>query len=153
MLYRGSPLEALQRVSEVLSIYWELVTMSDVPVDWRCQHEYTETFGSTTDLSISTEHFTGGNHFHLKTAQINYVVILPPVVTDCLFFFFFLQQVMVGDQQSPHTEDQLETCTSLASSLPLSVEDCCSYLLSTVSLHKRYQCLVSSLFLLKSHVP
>lgn len=68
MLYRGSPLEALQRVSEVLSVYWELVTMSDVPVDWRCQHEYTETFGSTTDLSTSTEHFTGGNHFHLKTA-------------------------------------------------------------------------------------
>lgn len=89
MLYRGSPLEALQRVSEVLSVYWELVTMSDVPVDWRCQHEYTETFGSTTDLSTesSTEHFTGGNHFHLKT--VNYVVILPPVVTDCLFLFFF----------------------------------------------------------------
>lgn len=82
MLYRGSPLEALQRVSEVLSVYWELVTMSDVPVDWRCQHEYTETFGSTTELFIelstesSTAHFTGGNHFHLKTSQIKYAAIL-----------------------------------------------------------------------------
>ncbi|XP_026189455.1 macrophage colony-stimulating factor 1b isoform X1 [Mastacembelus armatus] len=50
MLYRGSPLEALQKASEVLSIYWELVTTSNAPVDWRCQHEYTETFGSTTEL-------------------------------------------------------------------------------------------------------
>ncbi|KAM9856223.1 macrophage colony-stimulating factor 1b [Aulostomus maculatus] len=49
MLYRGSPTEALQRASEVLSVYWELVTMSDTPVDWRCQHEYTEVFDSTTD--------------------------------------------------------------------------------------------------------
>ncbi|KAM7411672.1 hypothetical protein PAMA_021588 [Pampus argenteus] len=60
MLYRGSPLEALQRASEVLSVYWELVTTGDTPVDWRCQHEYTEVFGSTTDLytDSSTQHFT-----------------------------------------------------------------------------------------------
>ncbi|KAM6924847.1 macrophage colony-stimulating factor 1b [Xenentodon cancila] len=50
ILYRGSPSEALQKVSEVLAVYWELVTTSDSPVDWTCQHEYTETFGSTTDL-------------------------------------------------------------------------------------------------------
>ncbi|KAI3357609.1 hypothetical protein L3Q82_016019, partial [Scortum barcoo] len=49
MLYRGSPSEALQRASEVLSVYWELVTKSDTPVDWRCQHDYTETFSSTTE--------------------------------------------------------------------------------------------------------
>ncbi|XP_045912872.1 macrophage colony-stimulating factor 1b isoform X3 [Micropterus dolomieu] len=60
MLYRGSPTEALQRASEVLSVYWELVTTSDAPVDWRCQHEYTETFGSTTELPTesTTQYFT-----------------------------------------------------------------------------------------------
>lgn len=55
MLSRGSPSEALRKVSEVLSVYWELVTTSDAPVDWRCQHEYTETFGSTTDSELYTE--------------------------------------------------------------------------------------------------
>nr|XP_043895118.1 macrophage colony-stimulating factor 1b isoform X2 [Solea senegalensis] len=54
MLYRGSPTEALQRASEVLSIYLELVTTSNAPVDWRCQHEYTEIFGSTTELFTET---------------------------------------------------------------------------------------------------
>ncbi|XP_071331102.1 macrophage colony-stimulating factor 1b isoform X3 [Trachinotus anak] len=63
MLYRGSPTEALQRASEVLTVYWELVTTSDMPVDWRCQHEYSETFESTTELSTkspteSPTHFT-----------------------------------------------------------------------------------------------
>ncbi|XP_029995167.1 macrophage colony-stimulating factor 1b isoform X2 [Sphaeramia orbicularis] len=60
MLYRGSPSEALQRASEVLSVYWELVTMSDAPVDWTCQHEYTETFGSSTDFPTESpsQHFT-----------------------------------------------------------------------------------------------
>ncbi|XP_045912874.1 macrophage colony-stimulating factor 1b isoform X5 [Micropterus dolomieu] len=105
MLYRGSPTEALQRASEVLSVYWELVTTSDAPVDWRCQHEYTETFGSTTELPTesTTQYFT----------------------------------VMVGSQRRPRIGDQPETCTSLASSSPPSVEDCSSYLLSTVSSHKR----------------
>ncbi|XP_053173471.1 macrophage colony-stimulating factor 1b [Scomber japonicus] len=60
MLYRGSPSEALQRASEVLSVYWELVTTSDTPVDWRCQHEYTEVISSTTELSTesTTQHYT-----------------------------------------------------------------------------------------------
>ncbi|XP_047463037.1 macrophage colony-stimulating factor 1b isoform X2 [Mugil cephalus] len=60
MLYRGPPSEALQRASEVLSVYWELVTTSDAPVDWRCQHEYTESFSSSTELSTAwpTEYFT-----------------------------------------------------------------------------------------------
>ncbi|XP_005448802.1 macrophage colony-stimulating factor 1b isoform X1 [Oreochromis niloticus] len=64
VLYRGSPSDALQKVSEVLTVYWELVTTSDAPVDWRCQHEYTETFGSTTELYTElytesiTQHFT-----------------------------------------------------------------------------------------------
>lgn len=59
--YRGSPLEALQKVSEVLAVYWELVRTTNSPVDWRCQHEYTETFGSTTDMPIEStaQDFTG----------------------------------------------------------------------------------------------
>ncbi|XP_022057614.1 macrophage colony-stimulating factor 1b isoform X2 [Acanthochromis polyacanthus] len=56
MLYRGSPSDALQKVSEVLSVYWELVTTRDTPVDWKCQNEYTEIFSSATELS--TESFT-----------------------------------------------------------------------------------------------
>lgn len=77
MLYRGSPSEALQRASEVLSVYWELVTTSDVPVDWRCQHDYTETFGSTTEQSTvsgvsPTQHFTGGNLYLLENSVTNY---------------------------------------------------------------------------------
>ena len=65
MHYRGSTSEALQRASEVLSVYWELVTMSDAPVDWRCQHEYTEIYGSTTELYTESpaQYFTGGNLF------------------------------------------------------------------------------------------
>ncbi|XP_071776912.1 macrophage colony-stimulating factor 1b [Centroberyx gerrardi] len=60
MPFTGSPTEALQRALEVLSAYWELVTTSDTPVDWRCQREYTEAFGSTTELSTnpSTQHLT-----------------------------------------------------------------------------------------------
>lgn len=58
--YRGSPSEALQRALEVLFLYWELVTTSEAPVDWRCQHEYAEIFDSTTEqlTDTPTESFT-----------------------------------------------------------------------------------------------
>ncbi|XP_040050260.2 macrophage colony-stimulating factor 1b isoform X1 [Gasterosteus aculeatus] len=61
-LHRGSTSEALQRASEVLSAYWELVTTSDAAVDWRCQHEYTDAFGSTPELYTEspTPYFTDG---------------------------------------------------------------------------------------------
>ncbi|KAK9514832.1 hypothetical protein VZT92_025519 [Zoarces viviparus] len=61
ILYRGSTSEALQRASDVLSVYWELVKTSNAPVDWRCQQEYTEIFGSTTEYYTEspTQHFTG----------------------------------------------------------------------------------------------
>uniref|UniRef100_A0A665T733 Colony stimulating factor 1b (macrophage) n=1 Tax=Echeneis naucrates TaxID=173247 RepID=A0A665T733_ECHNA len=49
IVYTGSPTEALQSASEVLTVYWELVTASDTPVDWRCQHEYTEIFDCSTE--------------------------------------------------------------------------------------------------------
>ncbi|KAM4609674.1 macrophage colony-stimulating factor 1b isoform 2-T2 [Polymixia lowei] len=60
MPFKGSPSEALRRALEVLSAYWELVTTGDSPVDWRCQREYTEAFGVTTELwtNIPTEHLT-----------------------------------------------------------------------------------------------
>lgn len=73
MLYSSSPIEALQRASEVLSDYWELVTKSDVPLDWRCQHEYTESFGSTTELSTepSTQYFTGERLYLLENSLMD----------------------------------------------------------------------------------
>ncbi|KAM3871763.1 macrophage colony-stimulating factor 1b [Diretmus argenteus] len=60
MSFKGSPSEALHSALEVLSLYWDLVTTSDSPVDWRCQREYTETIGSTTELFTNqpTEHLT-----------------------------------------------------------------------------------------------
>lgn len=78
MLYRGSPSEALQRASEVLSVYWELVTTSDAPVDWRCQHEYTETFGSTTELYTESPppHFTGVNLSRAEGSVMNFANLL-----------------------------------------------------------------------------
>ncbi|XP_070695968.1 macrophage colony-stimulating factor 1b isoform X3 [Pempheris klunzingeri] len=72
MLYRGSPSEALQKASEVLSVYWELVTTSDAPLDWTCQHEYTEIFGSTTELSTAEsprQHFTGNGRNSAKASH------------------------------------------------------------------------------------
>jgi len=62
LVCRGSTVEALQMASEALSVYWELVTTSAAPVDWRCQDEYAETFGSTTAelyTESPTPHFTG----------------------------------------------------------------------------------------------
>ncbi|XP_026010670.1 macrophage colony-stimulating factor 1b isoform X4 [Astatotilapia calliptera] len=109
VLYRGSPSDALQKVLEVLMVYWELVTTSDAPVDWRCQHEYTETFGSTTELytELYTESIT--QHFTVMTE----------ILCRAL------------------RENQSVTCTSWVSSSHLSVEDCCSFLLSTASSHTR----------------
>ncbi|TNN48732.1 hypothetical protein EYF80_041036 [Liparis tanakae] len=63
LVYRGSTLEALQMASEALSVYRELVTTNDAPVDWRCQDEYAETFGSTSAelyTESPTPHFTEG---------------------------------------------------------------------------------------------
>ncbi|XP_072304664.1 macrophage colony-stimulating factor 1b [Eucyclogobius newberryi] len=60
MLYRSSPSEALQRALEVLTLYWELVTMSEAPIDWTCQNEYTESLSSTTELPAesTTQYYT-----------------------------------------------------------------------------------------------
>lgn len=139
MLYRGSPSEALQRASEVLSVYWELVTTSDAPVDWSCQNEYTESFSSTTELSTEspTEYFTGGNLSLLERFCDELCRCLEPLRSQIMCPF--LQTVMIGTQRRRLKQDQLETCTSSGSSLHPSAEDCCSYWLSTVSSHTRYQ--------------
>lgn len=150
MLYSSSPIEALQRASEVLSDYWELVTKSDVPLDWRCQHEYTESFGSTTELSTepSTQYFTGEDLYLLESALMDHRVLrisLKKTNQKNVWFFFFKQKVMGENQQRHHTETLSETCTSSASSSLLSAEDCCSFSLSTASSHKRYTCICSAI--------
>ncbi|KAL1021544.1 hypothetical protein UPYG_G00014610 [Umbra pygmaea] len=53
MSIQSSPSEALQRVEDVLSKYWELVTTSNMPVDWSCVMEYTDT-ALPTELSLTT---------------------------------------------------------------------------------------------------
>ncbi|XP_061634674.1 macrophage colony-stimulating factor 1b isoform X3 [Phyllopteryx taeniolatus] len=49
VLYRGSPGEALQKASRVLSVYLELVTKSDAPMNWSCQYEYSKFLSSSTE--------------------------------------------------------------------------------------------------------
>ncbi|XP_013871792.1 macrophage colony-stimulating factor 1b isoform X2 [Austrofundulus limnaeus] len=61
MVHRGSPLDALRKVSEVLTVYWELAATCDSPVDWRCQDEYSETFSSPTEelpVESTSQYFT-----------------------------------------------------------------------------------------------
>ncbi|CAB1329346.1 unnamed protein product [Coregonus sp. 'balchen'] len=50
MSFSSSPSEALGRVQDVLSEYWELVTTRDSPVDWSCEREYTDTAEPPTAL-------------------------------------------------------------------------------------------------------
>ena len=64
--FRESPSVALARVQEILSVYWELVTTSNTPVDWDCQREYAESselathlYTSPTELSTQLSSTTG----------------------------------------------------------------------------------------------
>lgn len=62
IVHRGSPLDALRKVSEVLNVYWELAATGGSPVDWRCQDEYSETFSSPTEelpAESTSQYFTG----------------------------------------------------------------------------------------------
>ncbi|KAJ8016135.1 hypothetical protein DPEC_G00004040 [Dallia pectoralis] len=52
MSLHSTPSEALWKVHNVLSEYWELVTSSD-PINWRCEREYTDT-ARPTELSLTT---------------------------------------------------------------------------------------------------
>ncbi|KAG7247680.1 hypothetical protein CRUP_032348 [Coryphaenoides rupestris] len=51
--FKQSPLEALQRALEVLSVYWELVTTRETPVDWQCESEYSVAFVLSTEVPTS----------------------------------------------------------------------------------------------------
>ncbi|CAL8367747.1 unnamed protein product [Lota lota] len=58
--FQQSPLEALRRALEVLSVYWELMTTMEAPVDWQCESEYTVAFVVSTEVptNLPTDHFT-----------------------------------------------------------------------------------------------
>ncbi|XP_034552076.1 macrophage colony-stimulating factor 1b isoform X1 [Notolabrus celidotus] len=112
MLYRGSPSEALQKASEVFSAYWELVTTSEAPVDWRCQHEYTESFGSTTELFTEspTEHLTesyGSNSekaLHRRTDRDLYKLgfIIASICGGLLFILTLYCLISQKKTHNPH---------------------------------------------------
>uniref|UniRef100_A0A673LWD0 Colony stimulating factor 1b (macrophage) n=1 Tax=Sinocyclocheilus rhinocerous TaxID=307959 RepID=A0A673LWD0_9TELE len=44
--YNESPVQALQRVEEVLSLYLHLITTTNTPVNWTCEQEYTPSTSS-----------------------------------------------------------------------------------------------------------
>lgn len=60
MSFSSSPSEALGRVQDVLSEYWELVTTRDSPVDWSCEREYRDTQEPPTALPTAFSLTTGG---------------------------------------------------------------------------------------------
>uniref|UniRef100_A0A672R389 Colony stimulating factor 1b (macrophage) n=1 Tax=Sinocyclocheilus grahami TaxID=75366 RepID=A0A672R389_SINGR len=54
--YNESPVQALQRVEEVLSLYLHLITTTNTPVNWTCEQEYSSNMPPTvTQLTTSTE--------------------------------------------------------------------------------------------------
>ncbi|KAG7256879.1 hypothetical protein CRUP_028363 [Coryphaenoides rupestris] len=67
--FKQSPLEALQRALEVLSVYWELVTTRETPVDWQCESEYSVAFVLSTEVPTSPPTYlftTGGSLVSLR---------------------------------------------------------------------------------------
>uniref|UniRef100_A0A671R3H6 Colony stimulating factor 1b (macrophage) n=1 Tax=Sinocyclocheilus anshuiensis TaxID=1608454 RepID=A0A671R3H6_9TELE len=53
--YNESPVQALQRVEEVLSLYLHLITTTNTPVNWTCEDEYSSNLPPTvTQLTTST---------------------------------------------------------------------------------------------------
>lgn len=58
--YKESPVQALQRVEEVLSLYLHLITSINTPVNWTCEQEYSSSEPPTvTQLTTSTEAAVG----------------------------------------------------------------------------------------------
>ncbi|KAK7135493.1 hypothetical protein R3I94_014228 [Phoxinus phoxinus] len=54
--YNETPVQALQRVEEVLSLYLHLITSTNTPVNWTCEQEYNINVPPTeTPLTASTE--------------------------------------------------------------------------------------------------
>ena len=62
MSFQQSSLEALGRALEVLSVYWELMTTMEGPVDWQCESEYTVAFVVSTEVTtnLPPAHLTTG---------------------------------------------------------------------------------------------
>ncbi|RXN20201.1 macrophage colony-stimulating factor 2 isoform X1 [Labeo rohita] len=58
--YNESPVQALQRVEEVLTLYLHLITTTNTPVNWTCEQEYSSNLPPTvTQLTPSTEAAAG----------------------------------------------------------------------------------------------
>ncbi|XP_077080652.1 macrophage colony-stimulating factor 1b isoform X1 [Siphateles boraxobius] len=58
--YNETPVQALQRVEEVLSLYLHLITSTNAPVNWTCEQEYNINVPPTeTPLTTSTEVVAG----------------------------------------------------------------------------------------------
>ncbi|KAI1892454.1 hypothetical protein AGOR_G00133530 [Albula goreensis] len=81
-VYRGSPREALERVKEVFSLYLELMSTSNSPVDWNCEEEYAENeLGSSTPLAQTT----GATECRCFNPTVDYGVSEQVSVTDSLW--------------------------------------------------------------------
>ncbi|XP_066559296.1 macrophage colony-stimulating factor 1a isoform X3 [Amia ocellicauda] len=66
--YTSSPREALERVRKVLSLYMDLMTNSNGPVNWNCEEQYSvEVPESTTILSQSTADRLGSQEPHMNS--------------------------------------------------------------------------------------
>ncbi|XP_051760351.1 macrophage colony-stimulating factor 1b isoform X2 [Ctenopharyngodon idella] len=58
--YNETPVQALQRVEEVLSLYLHLITSTNTSVNWTCEQEYSSNVSPTvTPLTTSTETAVG----------------------------------------------------------------------------------------------
>ncbi|XP_071022564.1 macrophage colony-stimulating factor 1-like [Oncorhynchus clarkii lewisi] len=100
MSFSSSPSEALGRVQDVLSEYWELVTTSDSPVDWSCEREYRDTeepptvlptaFSLTTVSSFWDSEKapqTGLDGAQVGDLKFDFMVIMPSVCGGMMFIF------------------------------------------------------------------
>lgn len=65
--YNETPVQALQRVEEVLSLYLHLITSTNTSVNWTCEQEYSSNDSPTaTPLTTST-----GECTHIKKKQVH----------------------------------------------------------------------------------
>ncbi|XP_029579623.1 uncharacterized protein LOC115168454 [Salmo trutta] len=101
MSFSSSPSEALGRVQDVLSVYWELVTTMDSPVDWSCEREYTDTAEPPTALPTALSLTTVSTFWDSEKApqtgldgdqdgdlyKFGFMVIAPSVCGGLLFIF------------------------------------------------------------------
>uniref|UniRef100_A0A672TCT8 Colony stimulating factor 1b (macrophage) n=1 Tax=Sinocyclocheilus grahami TaxID=75366 RepID=A0A672TCT8_SINGR len=61
--YNESPVQALQRVEEVLSLYLHLITTTNTPVNWTCEQEYSSNLPPTaTQLTTNALNLQVSTH-------------------------------------------------------------------------------------------